>query len=134
MSLTASDPSLVHGADECLRCYQACQHTAMNHCLEMGGHHTEPEHFRLMMNCAEICRSAAHFMLSGSPLYASICNACADMCNACAESCEQLGDMKECVAACRACEQSCRQVASAQPAEMLLSASRGSALTGQFPI
>ena len=44
--------------DECLRCYQTCLGTAMGYCLEQGGRHVAPEHFRLMMACAEICRAA----------------------------------------------------------------------------
>jgi hypothetical protein len=44
---------------ECLRCYQTCLSTAMRHCLEIGGQHTEPQHFSLMMACAEICRIRA---------------------------------------------------------------------------
>jgi hypothetical protein len=40
---------------------------AMNHCLMLGGKHTEKKHFTLMMACAEICRTSAHFMLIGSP-------------------------------------------------------------------
>ena len=53
--------------DECLRCYQTCLGMASNHCLPAGGKHVEPEHFRLMMACAEICRTSAHFMLIGLP-------------------------------------------------------------------
>ena len=47
----------------CLSCYKMCLGTAMSRCLEMGGKHLEPAHFRLMMACAEICRTSAHFML-----------------------------------------------------------------------
>ena len=36
------------GIAECLRCYQTCLSTAMGHCLEIGGQHTEPQHFSLM--------------------------------------------------------------------------------------
>jgi hypothetical protein len=96
---------------ECLQCYQTCKHEAMNHCLETGGKHVEPTHFRLMMNCAEICRTAADFMLGNSQLHARICAACAEVCDACAQSCEQVGDMDECVQACRRCAESCRQMA-----------------------
>lgn len=96
--------------DRCLHCYRTCLGMAMNHCLETGGQHVEPTHFRLMMNCADICRTAADFMLSGSPLHARICAACADICEACAQSCEQVGDMDECVEACRDCAQSCRDM------------------------
>ncbi len=34
---------------ECLRCYQTCLSTVMGHCLEIGGQHTEPKHFTLML-------------------------------------------------------------------------------------
>ena len=58
---------------ECLHCYQTCLSTAMGHCLEIGGQHTEPKHFTLMMACAEICRTSAHFMLLGSELHKLTC-------------------------------------------------------------
>lgn len=54
--------------DNCLNCYQMCLSTAMGHCLETGGQHTEAKHFSLMMACAEICQTSAHFMLIGSEL------------------------------------------------------------------
>lgn len=97
--------------DDCLACYRTCMQSAMNRCLEAGGRHVAPEHFRLMMNCAEICRTAADFMMSSSPLHARICAACADVCEACGDSCEQLGDMDDCVQACRRCTRSCQQMA-----------------------
>lgn len=43
----------------CLGCHAICLREAMNHCLTHGGKHTEPTHFRLMMNCAELCQMAA---------------------------------------------------------------------------
>lgn len=36
--------------NECLRCYQTYLSRAMTHCLETGGKHVEPAHFRLMMH------------------------------------------------------------------------------------
>lgn len=36
--------------DNCLACYSECLSMAMGHCLEMGGQHTEPKHFQLMMS------------------------------------------------------------------------------------
>lgn len=42
--------------DRCLRCYQTCFRMAMNHCLERGGKHVEPRHFRLVTACAQIGR------------------------------------------------------------------------------
>jgi hypothetical protein len=83
----------------------------MNHCLDAGGNHVEANHFRLMMNCAEICQMSANFQLSNSAFYRRICEVCAEICEACAVNCEKLGDMKECVGACRECAVSCRQMA-----------------------
>jgi hypothetical protein len=96
---------------ECLNCYEVCRREAMNHCLEAGGRHTQPSHFRLMLSCAEICRTAVDFMLSSSPVHAQVCAACAEVCAACLNSCEQVGGMDECVQACRRCEESCRSMA-----------------------
>ncbi len=97
--------------DACLDCYRTCLHTAMSHCLEAGGRHVEPDHFRLMMACAEICRTSAHFMLIGTPHHKHTCAERAEICDECAESCEDIGDMDECVMACRACAAECRKMA-----------------------
>lgn len=106
-------PDMQACIDDCLQCHERCLQDAMNHCLESGGAHVEPEHFRLMMNCAEMCRTAAHFMLSSSSLHAKVCATCADVCEACARSCEQLDDMSACAAACRRCAASCRRMSQA---------------------
>lgn len=97
--------------DECLKCYSVCLGSAMTHCLEQGGRHVEPSHFRLMSACAEICRTAAHIMLVNSPHHRHICRECAEICEQCAADCERLGDMKECVDACRRCAASCQKMA-----------------------
>jgi hypothetical protein len=98
-------------AQECLNCHSVCLGQAMTHCLEMGGDHVAPAHFRLMINCAEICRTSATFLLSGSEFHRRTCELCAEICEVCAESCDALGDMQECVEACRRCAESCRQMA-----------------------
>lgn len=97
--------------DECLRCYQTCLGTAMTHCLETGGKHVEPAHFRLMMACAEICRTAAHFMLLNSPHHKHVCRECAEICSECAKDCKRVGGMDECAQACERCADSCRTMA-----------------------
>lgn len=97
--------------EACLNCYSVCLHAAMNHCLETGGEHTEPEHFRLMMACAEMCRTSAHFMLIGTEHHRHTCRECAEICTQCAEDCERIGDMEACVKACRQCAESCRAMA-----------------------
>ena len=97
--------------EECLRCYQSCLGMAMNHCLEAGGRHVEPGHFKLMMACAEICRTSAHFMLINTPHHKHTCAECAEICEECARNCDGLDGMEECVKRCRACAESCRRMA-----------------------
>ena len=106
-----------HGMQECItaceQCHRICLQMAMMHCLSMGGKHVEAEHFRLMTNCAEICQTAANFMLSGSKYHQHVCATCAEICTACAKSCEAVGGMDVCVTACTRCAESCREMATA---------------------
>jgi Domain of Unknown Function (DUF326) len=96
--------------DACDQCHRMCLQSAMNHCLEAGGKHVEPSHFRLMMNCAEMCQTSLNFMLSNSHFSKQVCAVCAEICDACAESCDQLDGMEECARACRECAKSCRSM------------------------
>ena len=101
--------------DACSHCHQTCLHTAMIHCLVIGGKHVEANHFRLMINCAEICQASANFMLSGSDFHKKVCALCAEICEACAKSCEEIGGMEDCVKVCRECAESCRKMAATSP-------------------
>jgi len=94
--------------EACDRCHRMSLQEAMNHCLEAGGKHVEPAHFRLMMDCAEICQTSANFMLSSSSHHAQVCRICAEICDACAESCDKLDGMEDCAKACRDCARQCR--------------------------
>ncbi len=96
--------------ENCLNCHKTCLQMAATHCLEAGGKHVEPAHFRLMMDCAQICQTSADFMLRGSTHHAHVCAECADICEDCAKSCEAVGGMDECVEACRKCAESCRSM------------------------
>lgn len=104
-------PELDRCIQDCLDCYRVCQMNASLHCLELGGRHVEPAHFRLMLDCVEACRSAAAMMLNGSRHAHEHCRMCAQICRECAESCRQLGDMDECVNACERCADSCQRMA-----------------------
>ncbi|HYD17385.1 MAG TPA: four-helix bundle copper-binding protein [Patescibacteria group bacterium] len=97
--------------DACNACADECEEMLFTHCLEEGGKHLEPAHVRVMMDCVDICRTAARAMLRGSDLHAEICRACAAICQACADSCAALGgDMVDCAETCRDCAQSCSQL------------------------
>ena len=93
--------------EDCLDCYRSCTETAMTHCLQAGGEHVEPEHFRLMLNCAQICRTTADFLLSDSDFDARICALCEEVCEVCADSCRTIGGMDDCVQACEMSAESC---------------------------
>ncbi len=109
MEMTGKD--LARCIDACLECHRVCLHVALTHCLEMGGAHVEATHFRLMMNCAELCETSANFMLTGSEFHQRTCGLCADVCDACAASCEAVGGMEKCVHVCRTCAEHCRAMA-----------------------
>ncbi|MDY0884707.1 four-helix bundle copper-binding protein [Dongia soli] len=96
--------------ENCLNCYETCIKTSMHHCLEAGGKHVAPQHFRLMSTCAEICRAAAAVMLIGTSHHRNLCRVCAEVCEDCGQDCERIGDMQECVEACRRCAETCRSM------------------------
>ncbi|GAB1576082.1 four-helix bundle copper-binding protein [Bordetella petrii] len=109
--MESRSPQLQICIDECLKCYQSCLGMAMGHCLERGGPHVDPAHFRLMTACSELCRTAAHFMLTGVPHHQHICADCAAICRQCADSCDPLDGMDECAAMCRRCADACERMA-----------------------
>ena len=105
--------------DECNACHDTCM-SCIDHCLTLGGAHAEVGHIRTMMDCAEICRTAADFMLRGSLLHGAICRACSIACAACAHSCRSLvgahpdphtgrkdSMMEDCANRCESCAGSC---------------------------
>ena len=97
--------------EACLNCHRVCLHMALTHCIEIGGKHTEPAHFKLMINCAEMCQTCASFMISGSELHHLTCGVCAEVCRRCAASCQEVGDMDDCVTACQTCVETCSRMA-----------------------
>jgi hypothetical protein len=107
------DEAMRRCIDECERCHAICLEGA-SHCVEEGGRHAEAAHIRTLLDCAEVCQTAANFMLRSSPMHATICAACAEACDRCAESCERLSEddlMRQCAEICRRCAASCREMA-----------------------
>lgn len=101
--------------DDCLDCSSICTETIM-HCLQMGGEHAEPEHIRLLIDCAEICQTSANFMLRNSNLHGRVCGVCAEVCERCADDCARFTDdsvMQQCAEVCRRCAASCREMSTA---------------------
>ncbi len=101
---------------ECLKdsidCYQTCTETVIR-CLTMGGDHAEPEHIKLLIDCAKICNTNADFVMRNSTYYPQTCGLTADICDECGDICDRFEDdfMKECASVCRRCAESCREMA-----------------------
>ena len=66
-------PELQPCIERCQACHAVCLQMAATHCLQVGGKHVEPAHFRLMLDCAQICQTSADFMLRQSELHAQLC-------------------------------------------------------------
>ncbi len=111
---TLLKPEIQQCVEDCLECHRICEET-ITYCLEKGGKHADPKHIRILRDCAEICKTAADFMLHGSELQPRTCAVCAEACELCAKSCEQFANndiMQTCVEICRKCAESCRKLAS----------------------
>ena len=78
----------------------------------MGGEHIEPAQVKTMMDCIQICQTAAGFMRRDSYMHEVVCEACAKICEVCADSCEEISDdaMTRCADICRECANTCGQM------------------------
>jgi hypothetical protein len=98
--------------ESCLQCHKTCEQL-IPYCLEKGGMHSEPSHIQAVTICADICRTAAHFMMWNSDLHERVCEICAEACLKCATDCERMGDdemMSLCAEICRQCAESCQKM------------------------
>jgi len=108
------DQAMLDCIDNCTNCASICAETAQ-YCLEQGGRHAAPDHIRLLLDCQQICRTSADFMVRASDLHGEICRACAVVCARCAEDCSGFGDDAQtnaCADMCRRCAESCEAMAS----------------------
>jgi hypothetical protein len=96
--------------DRCLACHRACEEN-VSRSVDKGH---AVEHVRLLLDCAEICRTCAGFMMRESEHHAMVCHVCAQLCEECAQSCLAFHgdiDLERCADACQACVVSCRAMA-----------------------
>jgi hypothetical protein len=103
------DPSIEKCIQSCTRCHRVCLE-AINYCLIHG--HIAPSHLRILLDCAEICATAANFVTRNSDVHRQVCTACAAACRACASSCMQYKDdaiMQACAQICLECADVCEQ-------------------------
>ena len=111
-----------HTDDEMQKCIQLCRDChamctqTIAHCLKLGGRHAAPDHIRVFVDCAQMCATAADYMVRESPFHVRICRICSDLCKQCGKDCEQVaGDdqmIKQCIEMCRKCAESCERMAS----------------------
>jgi hypothetical protein len=110
-----------HMDDEMKRCIELCQDCqalctrTIQHCLNLGERHAAPDHIRLLLDCAQICETTAHYLLRDSSFHDRMCGLCADVCRQCGASCMRIaGDdqiLKQCAEMCRRCADSCEGMA-----------------------
>lgn len=109
-----TSPEMRKCIGDCLSCHSVCLET-VRYCLQTGGRHAEAAHLQLLLDCADISRTAADFMLRGSELHQRICELCAAVAARCAQQIrEHFGDdpqMKSCVDACLRAASSCKEMA-----------------------
>ena len=104
--------------EKCHSCHDICVETAL-HCLEQEPRRTDAAHIRLLLDCAQICRTSGDFLLRGSSLHERTCAVCAEICIRCAEACDQIVDdpvLRQCAETCRRCADSCAEMAGARAA------------------
>ena len=96
-----------------LECYRVCS-TCLQHCLALGGKHSEHGHITVMIECAQVCQIASSFMIATSDFVHDVAGICARLCDACADSCHDIDPedphMVACMVACRQCADSCRNM------------------------
>lgn len=88
------DEDLSTCIDDCLRCYRTCIDTVVKRGLAEEASRIEAKQIRLVLTCAEMCRTAAHLMLLRSPHHRQLCEGCAAICSECARECGRVGGME----------------------------------------
>jgi hypothetical protein len=111
---TTRTHSMEQCIENCTNCHRVCLETAARHFNGEAAPKLEEKHVRLLLDCAEICRTSADFMIRGSEVHAHTCQACAAICENCADACDEMGTdpyMAACAEICRRCAESCREMA-----------------------
>ena len=99
--------------EKCTQTHGACLELA-DYCLRKGGPLAQPDTIELFEDCAEMCSTAADFLVRGSPRHALTCSIAAEISEECAIGCEAWPDdpiLRQCAQICRTCAESCRAMA-----------------------
>jgi len=94
----------------CTECHDTCLQTAVS--VDVV-EEISAEDLRLLLNCAEICRTCADFLDTVSAHQRIMCGTCAQVCAACEQMCRNSGNdtMRRCADICARCADSCRRMA-----------------------
>jgi hypothetical protein len=96
----------------CTECHKVCLQTAVS--VDVVGK-LAPDDLKLLLNCAEVCRTCADFIATVSQFHPLMCGTCAQICEACAQMCRRYSTAttRECADVCERCADSCRRMAAA---------------------
>jgi len=96
----------------CYACATFCDRCAVA-CFEGNDPQAMTRCIGLVMDCAQLSRSAAAMMSRNSEFVDTICEACADVCSACAVECghHNARQCRQCAEACAQCASLCRDMA-----------------------
>jgi hypothetical protein len=96
--------------DACSACHDVCMETTA--WLRMQGPGDEGQ-IGGLLDCAELCRLTANFLMRDSPLHSMACFLCADACRHAARDCERFDEdrMRKTAEACRRTADHCRRSA-----------------------
>ena len=77
------------GIQDCLDCHRICLRT-FSHLLtlETDAELAEPEQLNLLLDCADVCRMCADFMLRISEFHVRAADLCSQICRRCQQLCE----------------------------------------------
>ena len=97
----------------CYDCADACDMCTMA-CLQEDDVKMMAQCIALDIDCSQLCRVAAGFMVRGSASASAVCQACASICDMCAAECAKhsMQHCQDCAAACRRCADECRKMSS----------------------
>ena len=94
-------------------CVQACEevHDACEHAVQdthkKSTVYSDVHHIGILLDCAQMARTARDFVLRQSEMHDVTCHACAEICLACARKCYALGESRL-VELCHHCASLCR--------------------------
>ncbi|WPC39463.1 four-helix bundle copper-binding protein [Clostridium sp. JS66] len=113
MNATLMAPSTQYQAciDACNKCAQLCQE-CFRMCLLEADVKAREHCIMDLVDCAEICSTAACAMSRRSFHVNELCSSCATICDECASECNKFPQehCKMCADACRQCANECRKM------------------------